>query len=59
MAENASFIVDMDSVNFNDLKADDLGVWNPTNTKRTFFRFSTSGILTSDQKIMYARPTLR
>jgi hypothetical protein len=45
VAENASFLIDLDSVDFHDLKADDLGVWSPTGTKRTYFRFSSSGIL--------------
>lgn len=50
VAENASFIIDLDSVNFQDLKADDLGVWSPTGTKKTFFRFSSSGILKFSNK---------
>ena len=35
----------LDYVNYQDLKADDLGVWVPTGTKKVFFRFSSSGIL--------------
>ena len=45
VAENATFLIDIDHVNYHDLKADDLGVWNPTGTKKTFFRFSSSGTL--------------
>ena len=37
VAENATFLIDIDHVNYHDLKADDLGVWNPTGTKKTFF----------------------
>jgi len=40
VTENASFVVDIDTVHFDDLKADDLGVWSPTGTKRTYFRFT-------------------
>ena len=45
VAENATFLLDLDYVNYQDLKADDLGVWVPTGTKKVFFRFSSSGIL--------------
>jgi len=50
VTENASFVVDIDSVHFEDLEADDLGVWSPTGTKRTFFRFTQSGTLKISQK---------
>ena len=38
--KNAIFQVDLDVVPFSDLKADDLGSWNATGTKRTYFRFT-------------------
>jgi len=45
VSENATFVVDVDMVNFRDLKVDDLGVWLPTGTKKSFFCFSSSGSL--------------
>lgn len=51
VTENASFVVDIDTVHFDDLKADDLGVWSPTGTKRTYFRFTQSGTLKISQKM--------
>lgn len=41
--ENAAFVVDMDNVEFEDLKADDLGSWKGTGTKRMHFRVLPSG----------------
>ena len=43
VAENAAFVIDVDYVNFGDLKADDLGLWKGTGVKRVYFRFSSSG----------------
>ena len=34
---NASFVIDLDCVQFEDLKADDLGVWISTGVKRVNF----------------------
>lgn len=51
VSENASFVIDADSVNFQDLKADDLGSWTTTGTKTCYFRFSSSGTL----RISYKR----
>lgn len=45
VTENACFVVDVDSVDFQDLKADDLGAWTGTGTRKSFFRFSSSGTL--------------
>ena len=42
---NASFTVDFDVVNCEDLKSDDLGSWKSTGTTQSFFRFSQSGEL--------------
>ena len=39
---NAAFLIDLDEVHFEDLKADDLGSWKATGTKRTYFRFTRS-----------------
>ena len=50
VSENASFVVDLDAVRFTDLKSDDLGSWNATGTKSTFFRVTRSGIRVSDKK---------
>ena len=38
--KNATFIVDIDEVAFEDLKADNLGSWSSTGTKRIYFRFT-------------------
>ena len=43
VTQNAVFVVDIDSVNFEDLKADDLGSWAGTDTKKTYFRVLPSG----------------
>ena len=45
VSQNALFIVDVDVVNFADLKADDLGSWKGTGTKRMYFRVSMSGTI--------------
>ena len=42
---NATFIVDIDEVAFEDLKADDLGSWSSTGTKRIYFRFTQRNIV--------------
>ena len=34
VTENSCFVVDIDSVDFQDLKADDLGAWSTTGTKK-------------------------
>ena len=57
VTENASFVVDVD-VNFNDLKADNLGVWSTTGTKKSFFRFIPSGTLrVSNDPLLQLSPT--
>ena len=43
MTDNFSFIIDLDYVQFEDLKADDLGVWKSTGVKRGDFVI-TSGV---------------
>ena len=43
--KNATFIVDVDDVNFNDLKADDLGSWITKGTKPTYFRLLPNGTI--------------
>ena len=45
VSQNALFIIDIDVVNFDDLKADDLGSWKGTGTKRMYFRVSLSGAI--------------
>ncbi len=54
VTENAAFVVDIDCVNFHDLKADDLGVWSPTGTKKCYFRFTPSGTLKIAQRTVSA-----
>ena len=43
VTKSARFIVDIDDVEFADLKADDLGVWKTNGTKTTHFRLLPSG----------------
>ena len=43
VTQNAAFVVSIDSVDFGDLKADDLGSWKGTGTKRMYFRVLPSG----------------
>ena len=43
--EKCCFLVDIDVVPFNDLKADDLGSWGATGTKRTHFRFTKGNVI--------------
>ena len=50
VSENAAFIVDVEIVDLGDLKADDLGSWHPTGTKKSYFRFSQSGVLKISEK---------
>lgn len=57
MTENASFIVDIDAVSFQDLKADDLGSWNATGTKKSYFRFQPSGTLRVSDKRPATNPS--
>ena len=45
VTKNAVFQVDLDSVPFEDLKADDLGSWMATGTKRTYFRFTRTNAI--------------
>lgn len=40
---NASFVIDLDYVQFEDLKADDLGVWKSTGVKRGDFVITSEG----------------
>ena len=45
VSQNAAFVVSVDSVEFGDLKADDLGSWKGTGTKRMYFRVMPSGAI--------------
>ena len=45
VTKNAVFQVDLDSVPFEDLKADDLGSWMATGTRRTYFRFTCTNAI--------------
>ena len=45
VTKTATFIVDLDDVLFSDLKADDLGNWNATGTKSTYFSLSPNGVV--------------
>ena len=53
VSQNAVFLIDLDQVHFNDLKADDLGSWKTTGTKRSNFRF------TQGQAVQYASGKLQ
>ena len=44
VTKNALF-VDLDTVPFEDLKADDLGSWMATGTRRTYFRFTRTNAI--------------
>lgn len=50
VSANATFIVDIDKVHFNDLKCDDLGSWTATGTKSTYFRFTANGMRVTEKK---------
>ena len=50
VSQNALFIVDVDVVNYEDLKADDLGSWKGTGTKKMFFRDLLSGAIKYSEK---------
>ena len=41
--ENAAFLIDIDIVEFDDIRADDLGSWKATGNKKSFFRVMSSG----------------
>lgn len=45
VTKNATFQIDLDKVPFEDLKADDLGSWAATGTKRTHFRFTETNAI--------------
>lgn len=45
VTRNATFQIDLDVVAFEDLKADDLGSWTATGTKRTHFRFTQTNAI--------------
>ena len=47
VTENASFVIDLDYVQFEDLKADDLGVWKSTGIKRGDF------VITSERETRF------
>ena len=50
VSKNAAFIIDVEMVDLKDLKADDLGSWHPTGTKKSYFRFSQSGNIKISEK---------
>ena len=37
VSENATFLIDVDTVRFTDLKSDDMGSWKSTGTKSVYF----------------------
>ena len=52
VSENTVFLVDIDIINFEDLKADDLGSWKGTGTKKHILECCHQellGILNADQ----------
>ena len=50
VSQNALFVVDIDVVNFDDLKADDIGLWKGTGTKKMHFRVLSSGTIKYSEK---------
>jgi len=50
--QNAVFIIDLDSVEFDDIKADDLGSWRATGNKKQCFKIMPSGAI----KYLQAKP---
>ena len=38
VTQNCTFIIDLDSVSIDDLRADDLGSWKSTGTRRSYFK---------------------
>ena len=42
VTDNVSFVIDVHAVDFHDLKANDLGSWSTTGTKKSFLTFSNS-----------------
>jgi len=50
--QNAVFIIDLDSVEFDDIKADDLGSWRATGNKKQYFKIMPSGAI----KYLQAKP---
>lgn len=45
VSEKAAFVMDVEMIDLQDLKADDIGSWHPTGTKRSYFRFSQFNVL--------------
>lgn len=45
VTRNSLFQIDLDAVQFEDLKADDLGSWMATGTKRTHFRYTQNNTI--------------
>ena len=54
VTENATFIINLDHVRFDDLKADDVGSWKPTGTKHTYFCFNDAGETMYSQGVSHA-----
>ena len=50
VSENAAFVMDVETIDLQDLKADDIGSWHPTGTKRSYFRFSQFNALRACEK---------
>lgn len=50
--QNAAFLIDIDMVEFDDVKADDLGSWKATGNKKSFFRVTSAGAV----KYLAAKP---
>lgn len=40
VTQNCTFVIDLDCVSIDDLRADDLGSWKPTGTRRSYFKLS-------------------
>ena len=42
--QNAAFLIDIDTVEFDDIKADDLGSWKATGNKKCYFRVLSGAV---------------
>ena len=45
VSDNASFIVDLEKVKFCDLQCDDMGSWQTTGTKSTYFNIADESVV--------------
>ena len=56
ITENALFVIDVDAVNFHNLKADDMGSWNNTGTKKSDLQELRESLINDLVQIRQTRP---